>query len=198
MMRASPLCVCAALAGTAHAQHATGPIDCFDLANNDLPDQESMLLCQGAVNDLPARCYQQASDNQGLALSNTLAVQLCAQATSEAPITCAAELEDENRLQDQDIVDYCQAQPYPVALHPYSGSTACKFAAEANTQLTQGKQVTLCGGSRDTAPVECFLAGVNRLPEVFEDVLIQLCAPVFVYSPEGLTSGAGGAGGGGY
>jgi hypothetical protein len=161
---------------------ANGPIMCFDYADDQvrLSQQLALDLCLGAPSDAPARCAESVIG--ALDIADAQAVQLCRGASSTVPAQCADRLDDLDYT-DLQIVQFCQAQPYPLVPTPGGGSPECVAAADAQTTLSGSDIVRLCAGSTSTAPVVCYETG-DDATTLADRELITLCAST-VTSPYG-------------
>jgi hypothetical protein len=157
-----------------------GPVRCYLAATqgtNNLTLEQGRQLCIGAVDESPARCFAQTSD-QGFA--DVQAMQICASALSLSPAECAQRLKTTTGLDDGSIVGYCAALPWPLVPLVGQGAPACVVSARTRTNLPDAYTVRLCSGSASAAPVDCFAWGQSHT-RLTDTELVELCLPVALY-----------------
>lgn len=151
------------------------PVGCFQIVDRlQLAEDNAILLCQGAFNDAPGRCYAQAVDRFH-ELSQQQVLNLCARATSTEPIDCYARLDATGELTSSQIIAYCTVFCPVGPPPPEASSPDCLSDAVNLTDLSLQNAGELCVGSSSSAPVQCFLAGQN-LQQLSDSKLIDLCA----------------------
>jgi hypothetical protein len=180
-----PLVVSLLSAGSAAAQpepvpgDPLGPVRCYAAATQDsrAAMEQAKLLCIGAVDESPARCFAQAAHRE---FADAQAIQLCAGTTSLAPATCADRLKTTAGLDDGTIVAYCAALPWPLAPLAGPGAPRCVLSARDRTRLPDSDAVRLCSGSTSAAPVDCYAWGEANTYLSDHD-LVDLCLPAALY-----------------
>lgn len=157
-----------------------GPVRCYVAATqgtSNLTLEQGKQLCIGAIDESPARCFDETAD-QGFA--DAQAMRICASAASLSPAVCAAHLKTTTGLDDASIVGYCAALPWPLAPLVGQGAPACVVGAQTRTNLPDADTVRLCSGSASAAPVDCF-AGGQTTTRLTDTDLVDLCLPVALY-----------------
>lgn len=143
-------------------------------AQEGLDEDHAIQLCQGALNEIPGRCYEQAS-NEFTTFSTQQLMGLCGGTTSLEPLACIGRLVAVGTMSEDQMVNYCAAACPLGPPPPENSSAQCQAVALERANLPHQTAAELCTNARSVGPALCFMSG-RGLHTISDSKLVKLCA----------------------